>query len=210
MSLFKKALQMGRGSKGGAKKSGGKAAAATSGGSSGKQDAWQGLRGSANVTPTAKASIDDIVASASNAQGMPDRNVLSDMLNKAGKLSYKGSGKGKYGEDLKGIQFHVAEYSTQGGKESAKKTLYNEFVSHKSDSGVCYENTILPMPRGGAGHIIIHQSLAPCTNCCNGYKAWAKREGCTIVIAYDRGYDGSGGDGWYVFAGDGECFGYKP
>jgi hypothetical protein len=130
--------------------------------------------------------------------GLPAAETLSKMVGRADGLKLKDV-KGK------GISFHVAHCAIGGDGNPALTTLLNQFVNDKPGAAVCYEDVVLPRA-AGPGHILVHQSMAPCTRCRAGYKEWARSRGCTIIVSADEGYDGSGDNKVFVFCPTGRVF----
>lgn len=128
---------------------------------------------------------------------LPDSETLTGMVNLANALKLK-EGKGK------GISFHVA-LCTVDDDGPAKVSAYNDFVNEKKGAAVCYEDVVMPVALG-PGHILVHQSVAPCTRCRSGYKNWARQRRCTIVVSADEGYDQSGDNKVFIFAPTGLVF----
>lgn len=95
-------------------------------------------------------------------------------------------------------------HAQQRGAPNAN-TLINQFVREKTGASVCYEDMILPL-QVQQGHIIVHQSVAPCTRCRSGYKKWAENLGGTIVVSADEGYDRSGDNPVFIFTPTGLVF----
>ena len=123
---------------------------------------------------------------------MPDSVILAQMVKLANNLKIK-TQKGK------GIAFNVATCTVGANNTAAAQSKYNEFVNQKPGASVCYEDTILPMNLQD-GHILVHQSVAPCKRCRSGYSAWAHKRGCTIVVSADEGYDGCKDNSVFLFA----------
>ena len=171
---------------------------------SGRVDKWADLHGGHECPAfTQLANLAD--AFNSQSHGLPDINVLTDIVNRCQDLKI-GQAVGKYDEPL-GIRFHIVRYSalTVSGPPSCTP-LFNKHVKNKGSSGVCFENTFLPLDVEADGHLLIHQSLAPCLLCSQAYRAWARARNCTIVVAFDKGYDGSASFGVYIFSSTGRRF----
>jgi hypothetical protein len=135
--------------------------------------------------------------------GMPDAAILRNMVASADGLELKKVKKNKgKGE---GISFHVASCAVAPSGGLTITTKLNVLVDQKRGAAECYENRILPMQIQG-GHVLVHQSVAPCLRCRAGYKAWAKQRGSTIVVSADVGYDGSGDNKVFICAPTGLVF----
>jgi hypothetical protein len=168
-------------------------------------DPWSQLHQGNQFACVRMISLSEVVAANGGKHNLPDITVLGEMCNYAKKLKV-GSTKGRYGETLSAIYFHVALYNTQGGTGSSRTTLFDELVSHKSGASVCFENSFLPLDVKGAGHLLVHQTLAPCLLCRAGYRAWAIQKACTIVVAFDEPYDNSLNNGAFIFSPTGDGF----
>lgn len=133
--------------------------------------------------------------------GLPDGDTMRALVAQANGLAltaYKKPKGDKSGRVPAGISFHVARLNRQGNLVNVA-SRFDEFVSRKPSARVCYEDTFLPVDMGGDGYVIVHQSLAPCTRCRAGYKAWAMERRSAIVVAADEGYDRSGNDRTFIF-----------
>jgi hypothetical protein len=85
--------------------------------------------------------------------------------------------------------------------------LFKKLVSHKSGAAVCFENSFLPLDvERSDGHLLIHQTLAPCLLCRGGYRAWAIQGARTIMVAFDEPYDNSLNGGAFIFSPTGDGF----
>lgn len=128
---------------------------------------------------------------------LPAATTLLAMVNQACKLSLI-SGLGS------GIKFHVAlcAVSNQGMTITSK---LNKHQKEKTGSAVCYEDMVLPIEMT-PGHILVHQSVAPCKRCRAGYKAWAQSRQCSIIVSADEGYDQSGDNKVFIFCPTGMVF----
>jgi hypothetical protein len=130
---------------------------------------------------------------------LPNATALGNMVRAADKLKLKeGSGKG--------ISFTIAEGTIAADNSVNAAQKYKNFVNTKDGAGVCYEDSILPLGTIGPGHVLVHQSVAPCKRCRAGYKAWAKQLSATIVISADDGYDGAPDNTTFIFAPTGLVF----
>lgn len=144
----------------------------------------------------------DLVGGATDldALGLPDAPTLKSMVGRAEKLKLKES-------KHKGIAFHIENYAASGpasGRSLAPTTLYNEFVNVKKGAASCYENTVLPkIVDLSKDHVLVHQSMAPCTRCRAGYRAWAQKNKSTIVVSADDGYDKAKKDSVFLFSSSG-------
>ena len=129
---------------------------------------------------------------------LPDAPILGNMVQKANSLKLK-EGNGK------GISFTVAEgtVNPDGSVNAAQK--FKDFVNVKAGAGVCYEDSVLPLAIAN-GHVLVHQSVAPCKRCRAGYKAWAQQLNATIVVAADDGYDGAPVNSTFIFSPTGLVF----
>ena len=168
-------------------------------------DPWSQLHQGNKFACVRMINLSEVVAANGGKHGLPDIKVLGEMCNYAKKLKV-GSTKGRYGEQLSAIYFHVALYNTQGGTGSSRSHLFDQLVSHKSGASVCFENSILPLPVNEDGHLLVHQTLAPCFLCRAGYRAWAIQKACTIVVAFDEPYDNSLNNGAFIFSPTGDGF----
>jgi hypothetical protein len=130
--------------------------------------------------------------------GLPAAATLRNMVNQADGLRLD-KGKGR------GIKFHVAHCAVGGDGALTVTTKLNRFVREKPGSAVCYEDTILPIEIP-EGHILVHQSVAPCLRCRSGYKAWAQERLCGVIVSADEGYDQSGDDKVFIFTPTGLVF----
>jgi hypothetical protein len=130
---------------------------------------------------------------------LPDALALGNMVDKAGKLKLT-EGRGK------GISFTIAEGTIAADNAVNAAQKYKEFVNWKQGAAVCYEDSFLPLTTIGPGHVLVHQSVAPCKRCRAGYKAWAKQLSATIVVSADEGYDGAPNDTTFIFAPTGLVF----
>jgi hypothetical protein len=127
-----------------------------------------------------------------NALGLPGGSTLAEMVNRATRLPLTG----RLG---KGLYIHVARYAV--GREGwAVQTKRNEFV-RKSTARSCWEDRILPLAIDD-GHILVHQSVAPCRRCRGGYRTWAKSRMCTIIVYGDKGYDQCEDDSVFICEDD--------
>src|ERR1041385_5819973 len=123
---------------------------------------------------------------------LPAALTLGKMADKAQGLKVKES-KGK------GIGFSVVHCTIGNDGTTLNCTeKFNKFVNQKSGAAVCYEDTFLPIEIP-AGHILVRQTVAPCTRCRSGYRAWAQDRRCTIIVSADEEYDQSGKNPVFVF-----------
>lgn len=130
--------------------------------------------------------------------GLPDADVLGEMVSKAWDLKLK-----KLTGD--GMAFHVT-HCVVAAKKPVLTSKLNVLKSEKGGAAVCFEDVTLPVALPADGDIVVHQSKAPCTRCRAAYKAWAKQRKCTIVVAADEGYDQSGPEPTFVFTPTGLVF----
>jgi hypothetical protein len=130
--------------------------------------------------------------------GLPTAVALGNMVAKANSLKIKKV-------VGKGIAFTVAEGTIDKDAVNAKE-LYKEFLNEKRGASVCYEDTFLPLPNAINGHVLVHQSMAPCKRCRAGYKAWAEKLSTTIIVAADAGYDGAPANSTFIFSPTGLVF----
>lgn len=159
------------------------------GGVSTRSDTWDELCGERTIEGRKIAKIEDL-------EGVPAHAYLSGLIEKAGKLKLKDPPQKK----SKGIAFHIVQAV---GDPPSYSQRYNEFVGSKQGSSVCYENQILPheaqWTESEPGHLVIHQSVAPCTRCRAGYAAWTKKRHATIVVYADEGYDQAPANSVFIF-----------
>ncbi len=131
---------------------------------------------------------------------LPNATALSNMVGAADGLKLK-AGRGK------GISFTVAEGTVNGDNSVNAAQKYKEFVNNKGGkAAVCYEDTFLPLAGIGDGHVLVHQSVAPCKRCRAGYRAWARQLSATIVVSADDGYDGAPANSTFIFTPTGLVF----
>lgn len=149
-----------------------------------------------------KKSLDEVLSAHERKHGLPDKDTLAQMCKEAGSLKV-GAIKGRGESRPKGIYFNIQVYTRAGGKG---KVLVDKAVTEKSSSAVCYENEILPKEIDKSGSLLVHQSVAPCELCQNGYRNWAVATMSTIVVAYDLAYDGLPQNSLLIFSPAGQCF----
>jgi hypothetical protein len=130
--------------------------------------------------------------------GLPDAPILGNMVVKAGALKLK-QGRGK------GISFTVAEGTVNGDNTVNAAEKFKDFVNAKAGAAVCYEDSFLPLAFPN-GHVLVHQSVAPCKRCRSGYRAWAQQRNSTIVVSSDDGYDGAPANSTFIFSPTGLVF----
>jgi hypothetical protein len=130
--------------------------------------------------------------------GLPDAIVLGNLVAKANGLKLK-EGRGK------GISFTVAEGTVNADNSVNAAQKFKDFVNTKGGAGVCYEDSFLPLAFPN-GHVLVHQSVAPCKRCRAGYKAWAQQRNSTIVVSADDGYDGAPANRTFIFSPTGLVF----
>lgn len=166
-----------------------------------KANVWQQYRKLGDHRLIKVASVDEALQSADGKNGLPDKVTLASMCNHARGLRISAI-KGQYDETLSGIYFHIWLCS----KGAKIRKLFDEAVTWKQSTSFCYENTCLPIdiPKGCA--VIIHQGLAPCELCRDGYSYWAQNIGSTIVVAFDDGYDQVRGGAIFVFSSAGNVY----
>ena len=134
-----------------------------------------------------------------NKTGLPAAATLAAMVGGAEDLPIDDRGH-------RGIAFNVAHCTIANGGLNIQSVL-NQRVRDKQGAAVCFEDVILPpnaMPN--QGHILVHQSVAPCERCRAGYKQWARNRRCTIIVSADDGYDGAADDSVFVFCPTGLVF----
>jgi hypothetical protein len=166
-----------------------------------KANVWQQYRAIGNHQLLKVATVDEAIGWADGKAGLPDKDSLASLCNVANGLKIK-TIKGKYDETLKGIYFSICLCN----KGSKGKSLFDGPVTHKDHTDFCFENTILPLdiPKGSA--LAIHQGLAPCELCRDGFSHWANTTGSTIVVAFDDGYDQIKGGAIFIFSSAGNVF----
>jgi DNA-directed RNA polymerase subunit RPC12/RpoP len=166
-----------------------------------KANVWQEYRRLGAHQLIVIDGVDAALASCGGMHGLPDKLALGSMCNLARSLKISAI-KGSYDEKIGGIHFNIC--LCLKGKKG--KELFNKAVTWKAKTDFCYENTCLPLEIAQGSALIIHQGLAPCELCRNGFSYWAQTKGSTIVVAFDEGYDKIKGGGLFVFSATGNVF----
>jgi hypothetical protein len=130
--------------------------------------------------------------------GLPAALILGRMIAKADGLKLK-EGRGK------GISFTVAQGTANPDDTVNAVEKFKDFVKNKAGAAVCFEDSILPL-NFPDGHVLVHQSVAPCKRCRAGYRAWAQQRNSTIVVSSDEGYDGAPDNSTFIFSPTGLVF----
>lgn len=160
-------------------------------------DAWDALHQGRNSTGIKIVKLEEITNPGVTI------TLLGSMCSAAEKLAVS-KPLGKYDEELKGIDFHVAIFTV---KSNSCKTVWHEPVTFKRGAAVCFENTIFPLTCVvSGGHLLIHQTKCPCTRCRTAFSAWARQLNCIIIVAFDDRYDDLPPDGILIFLPTGEIY----
>lgn len=154
--------------------------------------AWSDLHNNENVYGKRISKIDKL----GGTQGLPDQAVLGQLLAKAQGLGLP--------RVTTGMSFTWGQAVVLNGAVSVQNKTEIKDTGNKS-AAICYEDRAFPVSPGD-GHIVIRQSLAPCTRCRAAFRAWARQRGSTIIVSADKGYDAAADNTVFIFAPTGGVY----
>jgi hypothetical protein len=129
-------------------------------------------------------------------QGLPEHAVLGKLLDKAQGLPLATAYNGMAFTWCRGV---VANGEVSFHNQDDRKDTQNK------SAAICFEDRAFPLDLGD-GHVLIRQSLAPCTRCRAAFRAWAKQRNSTIVVSADKGYDAAADNTVFIFAPTGAAY----
>ena len=155
------------------------------------QSLWPALNGG-DITPTAAT-----LATKGGTLDFESAAVLLDMASKADAMKLPDAPRN-------GMSFIFGEYAVV--KSVATVSKKGSALVPAKHGTACFESMLLPIDTGSALPLLVRQSMAPCATCCGSYAGWAVKRKSTIVVAFDKGHNGSGDDGVFIFSSSGSVF----
>jgi hypothetical protein len=160
-----------------------------------KTDAWEDLCTKGALT-TGTAVTGNVATTLGGQNGLPGATALG--------LLIKGAQKIKLKDMKKGMAFSWKLAAVAKDELAVSKTGDFDQTDKPGSSG-CFENFVWPRDFSGENTraLMIRQNVAPCARCRTGYKEWAKRDGLTIVVSSDEGYDKTADNAVFIFGPQG-------
>lgn len=153
---------------------------------------WANLHNNENLYGKRISKVDKL----GGMNGLPEQVVLSQLLNKAQGLGLTSV--------YSGMSFTWARATVLNSQVSLDNQTEIVDTGNKS-AAICYEDRAFPVSPGN-GHLVIRQSLAPCTRCRAAFRAWARQRNSTIVVSADKGYDHAADNTVFIFAPTGAAY----
>lgn len=132
------------------------------------------------------------------SQGLPDQPTLDALLSGAQGLALTSV--------YTGMSFAWANATVHSGTVTISKATSATSAPHEKSASVCHEDNVFPVDPGSNLHMVIRQSMAPCSRCRASFQAWAKQRQSSIIVSADKGYDGSPDDTVFIFAPTGAVY----